>query len=279
MNFNAFIKSVYFMLILALISVPTQSQAVPKKNLWPRWEVNDPVSTKTIDHQNWDYFLKKYLVTNDEGINLVRYGAVTESDKQELKEYIWKMSKVVIDNYNRDEQLAFWINLYNAITVKLVLDHYPVDSIKDINISPGLFAIGPWDANVIKVENKSITLNDIEHRILRPIWNDPRIHYALNCASIGCPNLQQSAFTGKNIENELNEAAKTYINSLRGVQVIDKKIVASKIFEWYQKDFGGSVKSVLNHIRLFASPELKAKMQGVETITDYVYNWHINEKQ
>ena len=101
---------------------------------------------------------------------------------------------------SRDEQLAYWINLYNALTVKVILDHYPVKSILDIDISPGWFSIGPWGKKLVAVEGVEISLDDIEHRILRPIWRDPRIHYALNCAAVGCPNLLREAFTGATAE-------------------------------------------------------------------------------
>ena len=101
------------------------------------------------------------------------------------------LSGVAIGGYAPDEQRAFWINLYHALTVRVILSHYPVSGIREIDISPGLFARGPWDRKLIPVEGVELTLNDIEHRILRPIWRDPRVHYALNCASLGCPDLRR----------------------------------------------------------------------------------------
>ncbi len=91
------------------------------------------------------------------------------------------------DRLRRAEQFPFWINLYNALTVKVVLDHYPVEIIRDIDISPGLFADGPWGKKLVTVEGEALSLDDIEHRILRPIWKDPRLHYVLNCAALGVP--------------------------------------------------------------------------------------------
>src|SRR5262249_38666689 len=159
----------------------------------------------------------KYLVPGK--VNLIRYAQVTPIDRESLNAYIARLSALLVSKYARAEQLAYWINLYNALTVRLVLDHYPVASIRDIDISPGLFADGPWDKDLITVEGKRITLNDIEHRILRPIWNDPRLHYALNCAALGCPNLQPTAFTSDNADQLMERGARDFINT-RGVRVI-----------------------------------------------------------
>src|SRR5262249_41077384 len=148
---------------------------------------NDPASTAHIDHCAWSAFLQKYLVVGE--INRLRYASVTAEDRQHLGSYVDGLGSLPISRYDRREQLAYWINLYNALTVRLVLDHYPVHSIRDIDISPGFLASGPWDKDLIAVEGERLSLNDIEHRILRPIWNDARLHYVLNCAALGCPNL------------------------------------------------------------------------------------------
>ena len=110
------------------------------------------------------------------------------------------MSDLTITDYNKKEQLAYWINLYNSLTIKVVLEHYPVKSIKEIKLS-GIFKPGPWKKELVIIEGKKLSLDNIEHDILRPIWKDNRVHYAVNCASIGCPNLQNSAFTAKNSDS------------------------------------------------------------------------------
>src|SRR5258708_8232131 len=119
----------------------------------------------------------------------------------------------------------------------MVMVHYPVRSILDIDISPGLFARGPWDNSLIQVEGEALTLNYIEQRILRPIWNDPRIHYAVNCASVSCPNLQNRAFTGATVERMLDSAARAYINNRRGARIEGGQLIVSSIYDWYQEDF------------------------------------------
>lgn len=105
------------------------------------------------------------------------------ASKQQLKRYIQQMASLDPRDYKKQEQFAYWVNLYNALTVQLVLDNYPTSSIK--KLGKGFFSFGPWDDDIIRVAGKKLTLNDIEHRILRPIWRDKRIHYVVNCASLG----------------------------------------------------------------------------------------------
>ncbi len=135
-----------------------------------------------------------------------------------MKNYLQSLQGISISGYNRKEQQAYWINLYNALTVDLIISRFPVASIRDINISPGLLARGPWGAKLFTVEGEKLSLDDIEHRILRPIWKDERIHYGVNCASLGCPNLQPAAYTGENTEALLDKGAKEFINHARGVR-------------------------------------------------------------
>jgi hypothetical protein len=169
--------------------------------------------------------------------------------------YLNALAAIQVSGLSRQEQLAFWINLYNALTIDIVLAHYPVRSILDIDISPGLFARGPWDKSLIQVEGEALTLNDIEHRILRPIWNDPRIHYAVNCASVSCPNLQNRAFTGATVERMLDSAATAYINNQRGARIEGGQLIVSKIYDWYQEDFRGSARGVIAHLRSYGGAD------------------------
>ena len=183
---------------LACCLVGNSALAAPEAELWPRWQKHDPASTRTIDHSPWLAFLGKHVAAeHPSGVNRLRYGDVTKTDKGALDGYIARLEKLPISDYGRNAQKAYWINLYNALTVKVVLDHFPVKSIKDINLSSGLFGGlfggGPWKAKLATVEGGKVSLDDIEHRILRPIWRDNRVHYAVNCASIGCPNLQPRA--------------------------------------------------------------------------------------
>jgi len=246
------------------------------KSLWPQWEVNNPLSKEAISHQLWQDFLNRRVITNEENINLVDYAHITRTDVDLLKNYVKNMTEINIDNYNRREQLAYWINLYNALTVQIVTNYYPVTSIQEINISPGLFSVGPWGANIITIKDTALTLDDINNRIIRPIWNDPRTHYALNNATIGAPNLSKKVFEGSLLEEQLNNAASTYINSLRGVNAIEEKLIISKLYDWYEEDFGGTKQDVIIHLTTFAKAPLKSQLKHTNNIDSYIYNWHIN---
>lgn len=249
----------------------------PSAELWPRWQAHDAAATAVIDHEAWDRLLGKYVVRRADSLNLFRYAAVGKADRRALDSYIAALTALRISRYNRAEQKAYWINLYNALTVKVVLDHYPVKSIRDIDISPGLFADGPWGRKLATVEGARISLNDIEHRILRPIWRDNRVHYALNCASIGCPNLQAHAYTAAALETMLVAGARAYVNSPRGVSVKDGSITVSKIYDWYIADFGGDEDSVLAHLARYAAPALRKQLSDIGKIDDVAYDWRLND--
>ena len=258
--------------------VVTESQAAPRADLWPYWEKSNESVGHSIDHRAWQEFLSEYVRADDTGMNRVSYAAVSMADKTELDEYVRRQSKLAITEYPRDEQLAFWLNLYNALTVKVILDHYPVQSIKRIDISPVWFSSGPWGRKLVNIEGHALSLDDIEHRILRPIWKDPRIHYAVNCASVGCPDLGHTAYSAANIESELSHAARSYVNHPRGVAMQKSQVRLSSIYKWFEDDFGGSEDAVLDHIRQYASGELKHNLDNVSGISGYEYDWGLNDQ-
>ena len=274
------------LIILSLVSFvlyKTSGIAAPKSELWPRWQTHNAENREVIDHSAWGIILKKYLVSSQlptessapVGINLMEYGGVSKIDYDLLKIYLTTLEGISISSFSRPEQRAFWINLYNAATVNLILEHYPVESITNISFS--FFSFGPWDEELLTIEGEELSLNDIEHRILRPIWQDPRIHYALNCASIGCPNLQPIAFTAKNTDSLLETGASEYINHPRGAKKEDKKLWLSKIFEWYQDDYGGNEAGVLIHIQKYAKENLANYLYEDELEIEYHYDWRLNK--
>lgn len=265
------------MFILAcLLFAANTALASFHKNIWPKWAVHNPLSQEAISHQEWQEFLSRCVVTNKEGINLVDYPHVTKAERTLLKSYINRMSQIDITKYNRNEQLAYWLNLYNALVVKTIADYYPIETIEDVNISPGLFSVGPWGANLVTVTGSQLSLDDIQNRIIRAVWNDPRTHYALNDGSIGDANLRKEAFRGDILDQQLNTAAREYINSLRGLQLIEGKLILSKIFDWYIDDFGGNEEDLIRHLSYFANEELRKNLQRVSSVDSYIYNWHLN---
>ena len=251
----------------------------PEAELWPFWDTQDATSTQTIDHSAWNHFLQRHVQQGDDGINRVYYVEVKDNDHSALQDYIAQLQIIPIRQYNRQQQLAYWINLYNALTVDIVLQHYPVASIRDIDISPGLFGDGPWGKKLLSIEDQDVSLNDIEHRILRPIWREPRLHYALNCASLGCPNLQAQAYTTANMEQTLDAAARAYINHPRGVRIDNGRLIVSSIYSWFREDFGENEAAVIGHLRNYARPELARQLQGLTSIADDKYDWRLNDSQ
>lgn len=249
----------------------------PSADLWKRWQTHNSASTAVIDHGLWDRLLKKLVVPGRDGLTLFRYGAVSQTDRQALSQYVASLTALPIGRYNRAEQKAYWINLYNALTAKIVLEHYPVKSIRDIDISPGFFADGPWGKKLVTVEGEKLSLNDMEHRILRPIWRDNRVHYAVNCASIGCPNLQAMAYRGSTLETMLESAATAYIKSPRGVAIVGDAVTVSKIYDWFIADFGHNEKSVLAHLTKYAAPALRKQLSAIGNIEDVAYDWRLND--
>ena len=253
-----------------------RASAAPDAVLWERWLAHDENSTTTVDHTAWSKLLQKFVVFGDDGINRVAYSWIIGGDKMVLEKYLDDLSQTSVSSLNRDEQRAYWINLYNALTINVVLDAGKVTSIRDIDISPGFFSNGPWGKELITVEGERLSLDDIEHRILRPIWQDPRIHYALNCAALGCPNLWGIAVTVENAETYLNHGAKTFINHPRGSRVEGGRVVVSSIYKWFSEDFGGSNDAIIDHIKGYASGDLATALDGVTDVEFESYDWTLN---
>jgi len=261
-----------------LLATAATASAAPRAELWPRWEAHRPESAVRVNHAAWDAFLREYVVADHpSGINRVRYADVGMADKHALEEYLEGLQNVPVSELARAEQEAYWINLYNALTVKVILDHYPVESIREIDISPGWFSDGPWRARLVAVEGEEISLDDIEHRILRPLWKDPRLHYAVNCASLGCPNLQPQAFTAESTERLLEKGAREYVNHPRGAHLEDGKLVLSRIYDWFETDFGDSREGVLFHLRAYARAPFAEGLEGFSGRIAYAYDWALNE--
>jgi hypothetical protein len=240
-----------------------------------------PAAAQAADTAAYDRLLARYVVASSDGINRVRYAAWSSNanDVDALNAYVASLERDRPSRMTRDEQLAHWINLYNAVTLQVILENYPVRSIRDIRsqtIDPrGL--LGPWRTPRVTVEGRRLTLDQIEHSILRPEFNEPRIHYAINCASIGCPNLAARAWRAETLEADLTTAARAYINHPRAVSVnAQGRVRVSTIYRWFAADFGGNAASVLTHLRQYASPDLQARLARATTISNYAYDWALN---
>lgn len=263
-------------LVLALLFVFSLAvHAVPSPDRWSYWDKVDKNNNAVVDHSTWQKFLDRYVkLSESTGMYMVEYGRVKKADKEELNAYLESLSKQDPRKLNRREQLSYWINLYNALTVDLILDYYPVKSIT--KLGKGWFRMGPWKDELIEIAGQNISLHDIEHRIIRPIWNNPRIHYALNCASIGCPDLLPDAYQGIKIDNQLEAAARRFINQQKGAAFVSGRLVLSSIFDWYEDDFADE-DGVLKEVKLFAIGDLKRQLENYNGRISYRYNWKLNE--
>ena len=269
-----------FLAFVALVWLIAGVSVVPAADAWERWATYEETSTMVIDHSEWQGLLDAYLVTGESGeptrVDYAQW-AGTQADRDRLELYITSLEAGEVATLNRNEQFALWANLYNAATVRVILDNYPVTSIRKINTSPGFFSVGPWGAKLVTVNGERLSLDDIEHRILRPTWKDPRIHYAVNCASVGCPSLPVKPFTGKTLEADLEEAARDYINSPRGAVVENGTLRVSKIYDWYAEDFGKSDANIIAHLKAYAEGDLLASLETMDRIRGYDYDWSLNE--
>jgi Protein of unknown function, DUF547 len=259
---------------LLIVLASAGGYAGPPADLWERWLAHDPDSTRQIDHGDWDAFLVRYLRIGPEGVHSVAYGEVTPADRGLLEGYIAQLAGVPISGYDRAEQMAYWINLYNALVVRLVVEHYPIASIRDIGTPAGA---GPWRQELVRVEGIPLSLHDIAHRILRPIWRDPRVHYALSCGAVGCPNLQPEPFEADQLEQQLSEAALAYVNHSRCIRIEGDHLGLSSLYRWYRDDFGGTDRDVINHLMAYAEPALAMKLQGFDRISDDGFDWRLND--
>ncbi len=224
---------------------------------------------KAPSHQQWDKLLKKYV----NAAGMVNYKGFLR-DKAELDVYL----KTLSDNapqktWSQNDQKAFWINAYNAFTVSLILQKYPVKSIKDI--AGKIYKINtPWDIKFIKIGKETYDLNNIEHGILRKKFDDPRIHFALVCASISCPKLQQDAYAGIKLDAQLDDAGKEFLNDKSKNNITYGQAALSKYFSWYKGDFtkNGSLSDYINKYS-------QTKITANTKISSLDYNWSLNEQK
>ena len=253
-------------------------QAAPKSELWEYWSAHESESAGEVDHLLWQTLLTRHVIAGTDGINRVSYGTFDDTSKALLSQYINALSQAKPTQLNRNEQLAYWVNLYNAQTIQVVLDHPKKDSI--LSMGPFL-AFGPWDEPYLEIEGKPVTLNDIEHRILRPIWRDHRLHYVLNCASIGCPNLSRSAYTPANMAAQLAQAEQTFLQHPRAVSFSDSNTLQlTSLFDWYQTDFADNEKQLLDYVaqqRQDLAERIATLAKLKKPKIKYVYDWSLNK--
>lgn len=215
--------------------------------------------SQDLKHELWSELLAKHVSNSGE----VNYKSFAK-DSVKLKEYISYLAKnTPSKNTAKNEKLAYWINLYNALTVDLIVHHYPIKSIKDIK--------NPWKQRLWKTANLSYNLDEIEHDILRKM-NEPRIHFAIVCASISCPKLQNQAYTANLLETQLTKATKEFLADNTKNEITENELKLSKIFKWFTKDFETNG-TVIDFINQYTTTTIS----GDAKINYKNYNWNLNE--
>lgn len=255
------IRYVSFALILSLCSCGILLDLANKEV-----KLNESNSSP-ISHEKWTVLLQNHVKADR-----VDYQGIIK-DSVLFNSYIKQLESSLPNdkNWSRDEQFAYWVNAYNAFTVKLIIDNYPVKSIKDIKGGIA-FVNSVWDIKFIKIEGQELDLNNIEHGILRKKFKDPRIHFAVNCASISCPALINEAYTAEKLDAQLTEATKMFLNS-ESKNILDpEKPKLSPIFSWYKSDFTKD-QSLVEFINKFTEEPIKESAQ----ISKTDYDWNLND--
>lgn len=226
-------------------------------------------------HADWTRLLAKYVTDSPDGITRVDYAAfaASKTDRAALDAYIARFAQADL-SARTDANFAAWANIYNAVTVRYILEKYPVKSIKD-----GFLIGGPWKDIKVRAGGQEVSLDAIEHKILRKTWGTPEVHYAINCASYSCPNLPRKAWEAATLEADLDAAARAYVNHPRGVTVTAKGLTVSSIYDWFQADFGGSKEAVIAHLVKYAAPSLADDIRANPKIVRDSYDWSLNDIQ
>jgi len=265
------LKPIFFSLAVLAIAATPLAQSASAETASASAVVTAPSA-----HSAWNTLLGKYVEASEDGINRFDYAALkaNAADSTALDTYIASFAGVDIESLPRAEQYVTWINIYNAVTIAYIRDKYPTKSIRSGYI------IGPWKKVYALVDGQKISLNDIEHEVLRKQWIEPRTHYAVNCASFGCPNLKTSAWSAATLEADLTQAARDYINHPRGVTIRrDGRLQVSTIYKWFKADFGTSEANIIAHLRQYAEPDLLAQIDARPDIKNYEYDWSLNDTE
>ncbi|MGJ8591735.1 MAG: DUF547 domain-containing protein [Aquaticitalea sp.] len=249
-------KYILILLLMPLMSCAKGGNSLPEFTYSSNSEIRDDATL--IEHQEWNTLLQKHVSKTGE-VDYIGF----KNDMPALQSYLDILAKNLPKKTDtKNATLAYWINAYNVFTVKLILDNYPLKSIKDIK--------NPWGQKFIILENRAYSLEEIEHEILRKM-DEPRIHFAINCASYSCPNLLNEAFVESKIEKQLEHTATSFINDKTKNGITKDNIEISKIFDWFSGDFknNGSLIDFLNRystVKIDANAKVKFKN----------YNWDLN---
>ncbi len=226
--------------------------------------------TTPPSHEQFDKLLKKH-VSKDGKVDYKGF----ISDKKEFQKYLDLLSNNAPDKakWSKDEQLAYWINVYNAFTIKLIIDNYPVNSIQDLHPKVKIPLVNTvWHKKFFKIGGQDASLDEVEHKIIRKQFDEPRIHFAVNCASYSCPPLRPEAFTAEKLDKQLEEQAVSFINDKRHNVIQADKVEISSIFSWFKGDFTNDG-SLIDYLNKYS----KVKINSNAKVSHKDYDWSLNE--
>ena len=256
MNKNAFLKTglIFICLLLVGCGSPTTTFAQ---------------NSTVVDHSSWTALLQKHVAK----VGLVDYKGFVK-DKPKLDAYTELLSRnPPADSWSDEDRIAYWINAYNAFTVKLIVDNYPVKSIKDLNPALSIPTVRSiWTKEWFQIGGEDFSLDRIEHKILRKDFNEPRIHFAVNCASISCPVLRAEAYVGANLDKQLTEQTKLFLADSTRNNIGASTVTMSKIFSWFGGDFKKN-QSLIDFLNQYGPREIEENAR----VKFMSYNWDLNE--
>ncbi len=237
------------------VAPPAPTNTTPAATLPPTPSGN--TTSNAPDHRAWNELLSNHVSPGGH----VDYVALQRKEAK-LHAYLVLLAERRPDkSWSREEALAYWINAYNAFTVQLILDNWPVKSIRDIK--------DPWDQQWIKLAGKTYSLNQLEHDVIRPTYREPRIHFALVCAAVSCPPLANQAYTAQNLESLLEQRTRQFINDEK-VNVTQEAVVrVSPLFDWYKDDFGD--------VKAFINGYLRTDIPASKELHFLDYDWTLND--
>ena len=247
------------------------------KAIGKTWPADQRVAISQIKHDDFDTLLKKY-VDKDGMVKYKDWHASTE-DRTKLQTYINSLSRANLKQPSENkDKLAYWINAYNAVTIEGILQVYPTSSIK--NHTSNGFGYNIWKKLFLTVDDTRINLDSIEHKVLRKM-NEPRIHFAIVCASISCPRLLNEAYVGDKLEKQLVTNTKDFFSRSRNFQANSSgQIQMSKIIEWFGKDFGQSQNDQLRVLYPYFPESARQALAGKSVSVQYLnYDWNLNEQR
>ncbi|UJP64776.1 DUF547 domain-containing protein [Mongoliitalea daihaiensis] len=226
--------------------------------------------TSSPSHEIWDKLLQTHVSVDGK----VNYQGFIQ-DKNKLQVYLDNLSQHAPDRktWTQNEQLAYWINAYNAFTVKLIIDHYPLKSIQDLQPKLNIPLVNTvWNLEFFEIGGKKASLDEIEHKILRKEFDEPRIHFAINCASFSCPKLLNEAFMPAKLEKQLQATAVDFINDPKRNKISANAVEISQIFSWFKGDFTKNG-SIIDYLNQYSAIKINPKAK----VSHLSYDWSLNE--